>query len=174
MRVLFDIDTHDYDTNGKRLIRPSARSIIIRNGTILMVHSVLYDYYKFPGGGFEENESVSQALARETLEEAGVSIVPGSEREYGIVHRIQSGHGADIFEQDNYYFFVDIDENSSGQDLDEYEQEEHFTPVWIDPEAALTANSKPDHGPKDPVMIDRETRVLKMLIDEGYFSPNRQ
>ena len=65
MRLLFEIDTKDYDPNGKAFVRPSVRGIIIRDGRIAMVHSLKYDYYKFPGGGIESGESPEQALLRE-------------------------------------------------------------------------------------------------------------
>ena len=51
MRLLFIIDKHDYDINGQAFVRSSARSIIIKNNKIAMIHSIRYDYYKFPGGG---------------------------------------------------------------------------------------------------------------------------
>ena len=47
MRLLFEIDTKDYDPNGKPFVRPSVRGIIIRDGKVAMVHSLKYDYYKF-------------------------------------------------------------------------------------------------------------------------------
>ena len=36
MRLLFEIDTKDYDPNGKAFVRPSVRGIIIRDGTSSM------------------------------------------------------------------------------------------------------------------------------------------
>ena len=39
MRLLFEIDTKDYNPNGKMFIRPSSRAIIIKNNKILMDHS---------------------------------------------------------------------------------------------------------------------------------------
>ena len=56
MRNLFEIDTKNYDINGTKFVRPSTRGIIIRNGKLAMIHSLKYDYYKFPGGGIEKNE----------------------------------------------------------------------------------------------------------------------
>ena len=81
MRLLFVIDLKNYDRNGKIFRRPSARAIIIRNNTIYMVHSLLYDYYKFPGGGIEEQESNIDALIRETAEEAGLLVIKDSIKE---------------------------------------------------------------------------------------------
>ena len=58
MRLLFEIDTKDYDINGTAFVRHSARCINIKNGKVAMVHSLKYDYYKFPGGGIEKGESI--------------------------------------------------------------------------------------------------------------------
>ena len=56
MRRLFDLDAKDYASCTRTFVRDSARSIIIRDGRIAMVHSLKYDYYKFPGGGIRAGE----------------------------------------------------------------------------------------------------------------------
>lgn len=76
MRTLFEMDKKNYDSSGKVFYRPSVRSIIIRGGRVAMVHSLMYDYYKFPGGGIESGETRHQALIRETAEESGLCVVP--------------------------------------------------------------------------------------------------
>ena len=50
MRLLFEMDKHDYDDCTGNFVRNSARSIIIKDEKIAMIHSLKYDYYKFPGG----------------------------------------------------------------------------------------------------------------------------
>jgi len=89
MRLLFEMDKKDYSACTHTFTRNSARSIIIRSGKVAMVHSLKYDYYKFPGGGIEEQENPIDAMIRETQEEAGLRVIPGTVKEYGIVHRIQ-------------------------------------------------------------------------------------
>ena len=74
MRHLFTIDLHNYDPNGTVEVRPSVRGIVIRGGKVLMVHSLKYDYYKFPGGGMEPGENRTEALCREVLEEIGIPL----------------------------------------------------------------------------------------------------
>lgn len=44
MRLLFDMDLHDYGSCTRSFVRNSARSIIIRDGKIAMIHSLKYDY----------------------------------------------------------------------------------------------------------------------------------
>lgn len=50
MRLLFEMDKKDYESCTHRFVRNSDRSIIIRDGKIAMIHSLKYDYYKFPRG----------------------------------------------------------------------------------------------------------------------------
>lgn len=167
MRLLFEIDTKDYDPNGKAFVRPSVRGIIIRHGRVAMVHSLKYDYYKFPGGGIEAGESLEQALMREVAEESGLQVIPQSIREYGLVHRVQKGQKEAMFIQDNYYFLCDVEAKVGSQQLDDYEAEERFTLEYVDPTHAIRINREEDHGPKDQIMLEREAKVLKMMIQEG-------
>jgi 8-oxo-dGTP pyrophosphatase MutT (NUDIX family) len=167
MRLLFEIDTKDYDIHGKRFIRPSVRSIIIKENEIAMVYSKKYDYYKFPGGGIEADESQKEALIRETFEETGLTIIPTSIQEYGVVHRIQKGEKESIFIQDNYYYLCDVQSSVGIQQLNDYEADESFTLVYIKPIIAIKTNREKPHGPKDQIMLEREARVLEMLISDG-------
>ena len=170
MRLLFEIDTKDYDPNGRVFVRPSVRGIIPRHGRVAMVHSLKYDYYKFPGGGIEPGEAPEQALCREVLEESGLQVRPESIREYGLVHRVQKSDqpGIAMFVQDNYYYLCDVQPEVQSQHLDDYEAEEHFTLEFVAPETAILTNRLPDHGPKDQNMLEREAKVLEILMREGY------
>ena len=172
MRLLFEIDTKDYDVNGTAFIRHSARCINIKNGLAAMVHSIKYDYYKFPGGGIEKGESKEYAMIRETQEEAGLVVIPESVQAYGYVHRIQkSDHDdADYFVQNNYYYLCEVEENVQAQNLDDYEADEKFTLEYVDPDKAVLVNRNVNHGPTEQIMLEREARVLELLKEEGYFS----
>ena len=167
MRLLFDLDRKDYEQCTHTYVRNSARSIIISSGQVAMVHSLKYDYYKFPGGGIRDGENPVDAMIRETLEE--------TVQEYGIVHRIQKStvDETECFIQDNYYYLCKAADTVESQNLDDYEAEERFTLEYIDPKPAIETNRRADHGPKDPVMLEREARVLEMLIAEGLFGEER-
>ena len=168
MRHLFTIDTHDYDPNGTVFVRPSVRAIIVEGRKVLMVHSLKYDYYKFPGGGINAGEEIVEALCREVAEEAGRLVVPGSVREYGLVRRITKHDKADIFLQDNFYYLCQVGE-AVAQKLDDYEDEERFTPEFVTPEHAIETNRFHDHHGKWGIVQERESLVLEKLMEEGYF-----
>ena len=172
MRLLFEIDLKNYDKNGKAFIRPSARAIIIKDNKIYMVHSLLYDYYKFPGGGIEHDESNIDALIRETKEEAGLIVIKDSIKEYGYVHRVQKADEPSYskFIQDNFYYICDVENKILEQQLDDYENFEKFTLELVDPKIAININRNKEHGPKDLDMIEREAKVLELLIKDGSFN----
>ena len=169
MRLLFTLDKEDHADCTRLFSRDSARSVVIRNGKIAMIHSRKYHYYKFPGGGIEKGESPAEAMIRETREEAGLIVIPESVREYGYVHRVQKSDGdpAERFVQDNFYYLCDALDELSSQSLDDYEAEEAYELVFIDPEAAIKANRSVKESPYNPLMFEREARVLEMLIAEG-------
>ena len=156
MRVLFCMGEKSAD--GRAFIRPSARCIAIEGDRVAMVHSLQYDYYKFPGGGIEPQETREQALVRETQEEAGLLVIPDSIREFGCVRR------------DNFYYLCWVDRTTVEQRLDDYEAQEQFTLEWVQPKRAIEVNRTVDHGPKSQNMLEREARVLEILQQEGYFS----
>ena len=172
MKLLFEIDKKNYDNDGKAFIRPSARAIIIKDNKIYMVHSLVYDYYKFPGGGIEKNESTIDALIRETKEEAGLIVIPNSIKEYGYVHRVQKADEPSYskFIQDNFYYICNVENKILEQQLDDYENFEKFTLELVDPKIAININRNKEHGPKDLDMIEREAKVLELLIKDGYFN----
>ena len=172
MKLLFEIDKKNYDKDGKAFVRPSARAIIIKDNKIYMVHSLVYDYYKFPGGGIESNESNIDALIRETKEEAGLVVIKDSIKEYGYVHRVQKAKdfGYSKFIQDNYYYLCNVKNDILKQQLDDYEDSEQFTLELVDPRVAIDTNRNKEHGTKDLDMIEREAKVLELLIEDGHFN----
>lgn len=172
MRTLFEMDTKDYDPNGRAWVRPSVRGIILRDGKVAMVHSIQYDYYKFPGGGIEAGESQMETLIREVQEESGLQVLPNTIQEYGYVLRkqkLKQNHLFARFVQENFYYTCKVADVVAEQKLDDYEQEEHFTLEWVNPNYAIDANRNRNHGATEQIMLEREARVLEMLIREGYF-----
>ena len=170
MRLLFEMDKHDYDNCTHSFVRNSARSIIIRNKKIAMIHSLKYDYYKFPGGGIEGKESPVAAMIRETREEAGLTVKPETVKEYGYVHRIQKSDkdASECFVQENYYYLCEAENEAVSQRLDHYEAAGGYTLEFVEPLIAVQKNRRnASNTPYNPMMLEREARVIETLINEG-------
>ena len=166
MRLLFEMDKKDYDQCTHTFTRNSARSIIIRDNKVAMIHSVKYDYYKFPGGGIENGENPIEAMMRETREEAGLIVIPESVKEYGYVHRIQRSDkdATECFIQDNYYYLCKAMDVSASQQLDDYEAQESYRLEYVGPLVAINKNRNVKDSPYNQMMFEREARVLEILM----------
>lgn len=169
MRLLFEMDKKDYENCTHSFVRNSARSIIISNKKLAMIHSLKYDYYKFPGGGIENGENPITAMVRETREEAGLVVKPETVKEYGYVHRIQKSDkdATECFIQDNYYYFCQVEDKAVAQCLDSYEAKENYVLEYVSPRIAIMKNRSVSQGPYNPMMFEREARVIEMLMSEG-------
>ncbi|MCR4855047.1 MAG: NUDIX domain-containing protein [Erysipelotrichaceae bacterium] len=168
MRLLFEMDQKDHSQCTHTFRRDSARSIIIRDGRIAMVHSLKYDHYKFPGGGIEKDEDPVEAMIRETREETGLIVVPGSVKEYGYVHRIQKSDldPTECFVQDNYYYLCEAQDELGSQQLDDYEAQESYRLEFVEPALAINKNRNVTES-LHQMMLEREARVLEVLIEDG-------
>ena len=169
MRKLFDIDKKDYGDCTHSFVRNSARSIIIRNGKVAMIHSRKYDCYKFPGGGIEKGETPVEAMIRETREEAGLIVIPETVKEYGYVHRIQRSDSdpTECFIQDNFYYLCDALDSPVPQKPDEYEAKESYQLVFTEPLPAIKKNRRLKGSPYNKKMFERDARILEMLMQDG-------
>ncbi len=169
MKLLFEMDKNDYDQCTHVFRRDSARSIIIRGGRVAMIHSLKYDYYKFPGGGINKDENPVEAMIRETREEAGLLVVPESVKEYGCVHRIQKSDKNQLqcFVQDNYYYLCEVGDEKVPQKLDGYEAKESYTLEYVEPDIVIKKNRNAVKSPYNPLMLEREALVIETLIKEG-------
>jgi len=64
-----------------QLFKLAVSAFIVQNGKILILkrrddEAFLPGTWEVPGGGVDENETVEQAVIRETKEEAGMDIIP--------------------------------------------------------------------------------------------------
>ena len=99
-------------------------------------------------------------------------VKPETIKEYGYVHRIQKSDldETECFIQDNYYYLCEAEERMVSQDLDEYESNETYTLEFVDPRIAIRKNRHVSQTPYNPVMFEREARVLELLMAEGFFN----
>lgn len=171
MKRLFTIDLQDYNPSWPHSTRPSVRGIIMRAGKLALVHNGKFDYYMFPGGGIEEGESHEEALIREVKEESGLVVIPESIKEYGSALRLSASQYFEntIFEQENFYYMCEAKTEVAATEFDVHEIEEQYSLVFLTPEEAVRRNRTNDHGEENgTVWIERETRVMELLLEEKY------
>lgn len=172
MRLLFTIDLQDYEGCTRTFVRNSARSIILREGKVAMIHSLRDDYYKFPGGGIEQGEDPIAAMIRETREEAGLVVRPETVQEYGCVHRIQRSVNDpdECFIQDNFYYLCEAEAGMLPPQMEDYEEAAGFVPEFVDARHAILVNRESAAKSRYSTMLTREARILEMLIEEGVIA----
>ena len=60
-------------------------------------------------------------------------------------------------------------ERGIAPDLDAYEAQEAYTMEYVAPLKAIQKNRSVGASPYNPMMFEREARVLELLMSEGYF-----
>lgn len=149
--------------------RRAVRGLTIRDGKILTVYSEVNGDYKFPGGGVEEGESDSDALARELSEECGYRLIRLGAK-FAVVAEYKHAMEADaaVFRMESHYYFAGIDAGQGEQLLDDYEQQLRFRPAWVTIDQALQSNTHVmERSAAVPSWTARETWVLRALAAYG-------
>jgi 8-oxo-dGTP pyrophosphatase MutT (NUDIX family) len=146
--------------------RIAVRGVIYKQNKILLVHSNR-DYYKFPGGGMEQEESHEEALIREIREETGyVNCLVKNKIGTVIQRKIDEYDHNALFQMTSHYYLCElVDETKVTQKLDEYEYEEQFTPTWVSMEEAIRQNILCMNQIGQNSMLNRENFVLNQLIE---------
>lgn len=137
-----------------------------------MVHSANVGDYKFPGGGVEKGESHEQALARELREECGASLL-GVDGELGAVVEYNHAKEAeyDVFKMTSHYYFCRVGEDFGAQNLDDYERDLGFKPVWVEIDFAVSINRTLLNLTVPPEWLRREIFVLEHISLWAGFQP---
>ena len=146
--------------------RLAVRALIWREDHLLMVYSGKNGDYKFPGGGVEDGESLTEALIREVREECGCSVENVGEL-WGTTTEIRPAFSDDPFRffcMDSHYYVCTINREKASLQLDAYEHELDMKPVWVQVKTALTANHSLLLPPSKPMpWVQRETKMLERL-----------
>lgn len=150
--------------NGKILHREAVRGIILKDTKLLMIFSQQNGDYKFPGGGVDTGETYEDTLLREVQEECGAKV---SDIEMGfgkvIEYNIPIEEEYDVFEMTSYYYICKVEENFCEQNLDQYEEDLGFEPVWIDIDMAIRNNKSimNSNSYQVPRWTPRDTFILE-------------
>ena len=159
-------DRKDYDISAPRYIKHSARSIIIMENKIALLYSNKYRFYSFPGGTLEGNETKIEALIRETKEETGLIIKENTIKEYGKIIEIRKDKKVDngIYEQNEYYYFCDVEEKIFDKKLTEDELQAGYELKFVTLDEAIRINELEVKIQK--IYTEAETFLFRLLKKE--------
>lgn len=140
--------------------RIAARAVILdTEGRVALMHVAEYDIYKLPGGGIDENESLSDALNREVKEETGCDV------------DVDSLIGMVIEKRDQWklfqvsHCFKTILTSNGEQNLTDEEKETGFSLHWANnvEEAIKLIKSGKSHRYDDIYIKNRDSAILEEL-----------
>jgi len=165
MKILTEIHrSKEINIHGRTVHRTAVRAVILRERDLLMVLSSAVGDYKFPGGGVEDGESHEQALARELREECGAFLL-NVDDELGAVieYDIPMEAEFDVFKMTSHYYFCQAGDGFGVQNLDDYEKDLGFKPVWINVDDAISTNKSQITSDNIPDWLQREIYVLEYI-----------
>ncbi len=166
MKVLRDIFRREVDVTGKTLHRNAVRGIILQDDRVLLIYSPKNGDYKFPGGGVDAGETFEEALAREIREECGTTVAQ-IEREFDCV--IEYDQPAEpeyeVFKMTSHYYVCHVNAGFGKQQLDDYEEDLGFEPVWVTLDEAIATNKTVLNSTQriPPRWTKRDTFVLEQV-----------
>lgn len=166
MSILTEIHRAEgINIHGRAIHRTAVRAVILRGRELFMVYSSKVGDYKFPGGGVKRNESHEHALARELLEECGASLLSMDQKLGEIIeYNFPIEKDFDVFKMTSHYYFCRIkDEEFREQNLEGYEMELGFQPVWVEINTAVECNKSMLNFPDSPDWLKREIFALNYI-----------
>jgi 8-oxo-dGTP pyrophosphatase MutT (NUDIX family) len=144
--------------------RQAARAIVFDNeGKIALLHATKNFYYKLPGGGIEENETIEEALKRACLEEIGCNVEVVGELGFTLEYRKKYN-----LSQISHCYIAKLVGKKGTPKLEKDEIEEGFETTWFSLNEALemVKNSKPTIY-EGPYMVTRDTLLLEAALQNN-------
>ena len=169
MKLLYEVDTKDYDANAERTYRRSACGIVIRGKTIAMCYVEKHKVHVVPGGGIEPGETMEQAVVREMHEETGLRIIPESVSEYGYSHSVRKGQYEPVYVQDSFYYLCQAEDERDEVNLTDNEVRNGLSFGFVNAFDILQENDKRLASSESPCLFERDRLLLLRLISDGLF-----
>jgi hypothetical protein len=103
-------------------------------------------------------------MRRTLREECGASLL-SVDGELGAIieYNLAKEKEFDTFKMTSHYYFCKINEGFSEQNLDDYERDLGFEPVWVDIDDAISTNRSLLNSDKAPEWLKREIFVLEYI-----------
>lgn len=154
MKKLGIITLQDFDPAGSGAfaedfgVREAARAVLLNKlGEVYLMKVQLHGYHKLPGGGVDEGEGKTEALARELLEEVGCRAKIIDEIGTVIEYRTTPWYGLERMKQISYCYLARQVGEQIASELEEAEIAEQLVEVKatsIQHAIHLLSNDKPD------------------------------
>lgn len=169
MKTIFVLDEKNYTEDMPVEVRYTVRALIEREGRLAMQKSASGDY-KIPGGGIDPGEDRMTALAREVLEETGLTLLPASVQEIGetIERRRDACDENRRFVRYTYFYRAQAGAQVIPLRLTKSEEELGYTAVWEDPEVCIAANRSSRSARH---CYERDTRFLEWYAAQRAVLP---
>lgn len=131
------------DTADRKITkRKTVRAVIFVDGKLLMIQTKRGDI-KFPGGGMKPEEDFFRAISREVKEETGYTVTKVMENVGEIIENYDDSYEAGVvFSMTSAFYICEVNPESCRQELNDYEQELDFKPVFITAEEAYVCNEE--------------------------------
>ena len=156
------------DLNASTFTRKATRAIVVNQSQILMLYTKRYDDFSLPGGGVDNEETITEGLVRELKEETGAQKVVNI-KEFGLYKEYRPWHkpGFDIIHMESYCFTCEIEGELTTPTFEPHEVQNGMTPQWVDIFEAIAHNERTiKHSAKKGMSVERETFLLKRIVDE--------
>ncbi len=156
------------DLSGKSFTREASRAIVLEGENILLLYTKRYHDYSLPGGGIDDGESHIEGLIRELEEETGAQNIRNIEA-FGRYEEFRPWHKPefDIVQMQSYCYLCTIDQELLSPEFEAHEINNGMHPVWMNIHEAISHNEYTiEHSDKKGMSIERETFLLKRIVDE--------
>ena len=171
MEKILIMDEKNYSPGMEEIYREAVRGIIFIEDKLLMIESS-FGELKLPGGGIEDGEDDSQALAREVKEETGYDVNIPTIKPFGeIEEKRLSTNEPRVWHQISRLYFCEVNPEKGECSYSESETRRGFRQVLYSVEDAIEKNRRMLEKEGMQAWNQREYKTL--LLIRGYLKSRR-